>query len=256
MAQSWSVNEDIFVCRYCLGYPGAYCDMMHIKCIAAQLEEAGYEARSSRSIQHRAYTFDILLKGRQLPYITNQAVIVYEALSERSAGKLEEIRSLIRRTYNPNEAVPALEESIPSSGLGDKATATTEYLRTIDFNTTFPMVLQKFLDLKKIKVYKRMCESIGLKPDTFGAILRGKYGEVKKDNVLRICVGLELSTIQSEELLNSAGYTFSNAIMLDVVVKSFLAHRVYNPLRINNELYENGVPHLFHNYKLYSPLDD
>ena len=159
MAQSWSVNEDIIVCRYCLGYPGAYCDMMHIKCIAAQLEEAGYEARSSRSIQHRAYTFDILLKGRQLPYITNQAVIVYEALSERSAGKLEEIRSLIRRTYNPNEAVPALEESIPSSGLGDKATATTEYLRTIDFNTTFPMVLQKFLDLKKIKVYKRMCES-------------------------------------------------------------------------------------------------
>ena len=118
------------------------------------------------------------------------------------------------------------------------------------------MVLQKFLDLKKIKVYKRMCESIGLKPDTFGAILRGKYGEVKKDNVLRICVGLELSTIQSEELLNSAGYTFSNAIMLDVVVKSFLAHRVYNPLRINNELSENGVPHLFHNYKLYSPLDD
>ena len=117
------------------------------------------------------------------------------------------------------------------------------------------MVLQKFLDLKKIKKHKELCESIGMKPDTFSAILRGKYGEVKKDNVLRICVGLELSTIQAEELLNSAGYTFSNAVMTDVVVKACIGARQYNRLFINLELEENGVQDLFHNYKLYSQLE-
>jgi DNA-binding Xre family transcriptional regulator len=118
------------------------------------------------------------------------------------------------------------------------------------------MVLQKFLDLKKIKKHKKLCESIGMKPDTFSAILRGKYGEVKKDNILRICVGLELSSFQAEELLNSAGYTLSNAVMLDVVVKACLANRVYSPFRVNYELSDNGVPFLFHDYKMYNPLYD
>ena len=256
MAQRWSINEDIIICRYCLRNPGAYGDMTHIGHIATHLVEAGYEERSNRSIQHRAYTFDILIKNRQLPYITKQAVIVYETLNERSFEKHHAIQSYIREIYNPSEAVTSLEGGIPSSSLDVKSTGTTEYLRSIDYNTTFPMVLQKFLDLKKVKVYKKMCDAIGLKPDTFSAILRGKYTEVKKDNVLRICVGLELSSVQSEELLNSAGYTFSNAIMLDVVVKSCLSHRVYNPMLINAELSENRVPHLFHNYKLYSPLYD
>ncbi len=256
MAQRWSVNEDIIICRYCLRNPGAYGDMTHIGHIATHLVEAGYEERSSRSIQHRAYAFDILLKNRQLPYITKQVAIVYETLNEISIEKRQAIQSCIREIYNPNEPVADLEESLPSLGLDDKSTSATGYLRKIDYNTTFPMVLQKFLDLKKVKVYKKMCDSIGLKPDTFSAILRGKYGEVKKDNVLRICVGLELSSIQSEELLNSAGYTFSNALMLDVVVKSCISHRVYSPVLINDELRENGVPHLFHHYRLPSLLDD
>ena len=67
-----------------------------------------------------------------------------------------------------------------------------------------------------------MCDRIGMKPDTFSAILRGKYGDVKKDNVLRICVGLELSVSEAEELLNSAGFMLSNAVMTDVVIKACL----------------------------------
>lgn len=256
MAQRWSINEDIIICRYCLRNPGAYGDMTHIGHIATHLIEAGYEERSNRSIQHRAYTFDILIKNRQLPYITKQAVFVYETLNERNSGKLREVQSLIERTYNPNAETTVLEEGAPLVGLDGKATSLTGYIRTIDYNATFPMVLQKFLDLKKINVYKPVCERIGLKPDTFSSILRGRFHGVKKENVLRICVGLELGTAQAEELLNSAGYTFSNAIMLDVVVKSCLSHRVYSPLLINSELLDNKVPHLFDNYVLPSLLDD
>ena len=256
MAQRWSVNEDIIVCKYCITHPGTYNDIARIKDLAAQLEEAGYEARSSRSIQHRAYAFDILLKERQRPYATTQVTIVYEALSERNSGKLREVQSLIERTYNPNEAITGLKESVSPMGLDGKATSLTSYVRTIDYNATFPMVLQKFLALKKINVYKPMCERIGLKPDTFSSMLRGRFNGVKKENVLRICVGLELSSVQAEELLNSAGYTFSNAIMLDVVIKSCLSHRVYSPLLINSELTDNEAPRLFDNYILPSWLDD
>jgi hypothetical protein len=87
-----------------------------------------------------------------------------------------------------------------------------------------------------------------MKPDTFSAILRGKYKDVKKENVLRLCVGLELHVNEAEELLESAGFMFSNAIMTDVVVKAFLWDRIYSVVAINSELYENNEAMLFEDY--------
>ena len=87
-----------------------------------------------------------------------------------------------------------------------------------------------------------------MKPDTFSAILRGKYKEVKKDNVLKICVGLKLRVKEAEELLESAGYVFSNSVMKDVVIKAFLWDGIYSVVAINAELYENNEDMLFENY--------
>ena len=69
-----------------------------------------------------------------------------------------------------------------------------------------------------------------------------------KDNVLRLCIGLELNLEQAEELLNSAGYMLSNAVMTDVVIKAFLHDRIYSVVAINTELYENNAPMLFEDY--------
>ena len=252
MAQRWSINEDIIICQECIKYPGAYSKRGYIEHLSELLQEAGYEPRSIRSIQHRAYAFEIVRsgrhqEGRQLPYASEQVAEVYKVLSDEKANKHEEIAACIKELYNPDEETGS--EQLNSNG-------TIGYQHTIDFSATLPMVLQKFLDLKKIKKHKDLCESIGMKPDTFSAILRGKYAEVKKDNLLRICVGLELTSFQAEELLNSAGYTFSNAVMTDVVVKACLYNRVYSPMRVNWELSDNHVPHLFHDYKLYNPLYD
>jgi hypothetical protein len=93
-----------------------------------------------------------------------------------------------------------------------------------------------------------MCRGIGMKPDTFSAILRGKYKEVKKDNVLRLCVGLGLHVHEAEELLESAGYMFSKSVMKDVVIKAFLYEGIYSVVAINAELYDNDEEMLFENY--------
>ena len=95
-----------------------------------------------------------------------------------------------------------------------------------------------------------------MKPDTFSSILRGKYGEVKKDNILKICVGLELHVDEAEELMAAAGFTFSRGLMKDVVVKSFLWERIYSVVAINAELVENKEPILFVNYQLDYDLVD
>ena len=127
-------------------------------------------------------------------------------------------------------------------------------LHTINYKSTFPMVLQKYVDLKGIKKYTTMCRGIGMKPDTFSAIIRGKYKNVERDNVLKICIGLKLHLDEAEELLKSARLGFSDGDMTDIVIKSFLWNRCYNVIAINAELVENGEPILFKNFKIdYEP---
>jgi hypothetical protein len=58
-------------------------------------------------------------------------------------------------------------------------------------------------------------------------------------------VGLQLTVKEAEELLASAGYLFSNAIITDVVVKACLEHKIYSPTYIDVELYDNQAPVLF-----------
>jgi hypothetical protein len=158
------------------------------------------------------------------------------------------IKSYIREVYKPEDDSKILDDTSPLTSFTKKPSDALEMVRTIDYKSTFPMVLQKYVDLKGIKKYSTMCRGIGMKPDTFSAILRGKYKEVKKDNALRICVGLKLHVNEAEELLKSAGLAFSDGDMTDVVIKAFLWDRIYSVVAINAELYENNAPMLFENY--------
>ena len=250
MAQRWSVNEDIIVCRYCKENPWAYSSDVDVEGIATKLEAAGFSPRSISAVKQRAYAYEILLEGRRLSCVTNQVEYVYRMIGIENQQMTQGIKSYIREVYKPQGVSGILDDTSPLSGLTKTPSNTLEMVREIDYKSTFPMVLQKYVDLKGIKKHNAMCRRIGMKPDTFSAILRGKYQEVKKDNVLRLCVGLELHVYEAEELLESAGYMFSNSIMKDVVVKAFLWDRIYSVVAINNELDENHEAMLFENYEI------
>lgn len=251
MAQRWSLKEDVIIGKYCIENPWAYSSDIDIEKMMSQLEEVGGTIRSSGAIKKRAYAYEILEEGRQSPRIPRQVEIIYSELKTRnmSLGVYQGIKAYIREVYNSNEQTRTLEsENKVSSNLTGNNNGLLGYQHTIDYCATFPMVLQKYVDLKGIKKHNAMCKRIGMKPDTFSAILRGKYKDVKKENILKICVGLELRLNEAEELLNSAGYLLSNAIMTDVVVKAFLWNRIYSVVAINAELYENNAPMLFQDY--------
>lgn len=259
MAQRWSFEEDYIVGKFCIEQQ--YEDIAYglLDELANRLVEAGFERRSSSAIHKRAKDFTYLLRGWESPYAVRQVVTVYNALKdmERKRELYQIVRARIQEEYNPNLRC-TLEDGthITNPILFGEADGTLHMVHTIDFKTTFPMVLQKYLDKKGIKVYSKMCRRIGMKPDTFSSILRGKYGEVKKDNVLKICVGLELHVDEAEELMGAAGFTFSRGLMRDVVIKSFLWERIYSVVAINNELIENQESVLFVNYQIDYDLGD
>ena len=244
MAQRWSINEDIIICQYCMENQWAYSSDYDIEMMTASLVEVGYAPRSSGAMRKRAYYYQTLCIRWELSYIPNQVVMIYDTLFGENSHKRQEIKSCIDAFYNPDVPEECVDDNNPLASIGDSSDL-LGYQHTIDFASTFPMVLQKYVELKGIKKHNVMCKRIGMKPDTFSAILRGKYNDVKKDNVLRICVGLELSVMEAEELLNSAGFMLSNAVMTDVVIKASLRNRNYNAVIINAELYENHAPMLF-----------
>ncbi len=250
MAQRWSVNEDIIVCKYCIENPWAYSSDFDVEGIATTLADLGFEHRSTGAIRKRAYDYEILREKCQRSSIPKQVSMVYEMITHGKAETHKSVKAYIEEIYNPGESAEWFDEDGHISKLIEKPNDLLGYQYTIDFQQTFPMVLQKYVELKKIKKHKAMCESIGMKPDTFSAIFRGKYGDVKKDNVLRLCVGLRLTVNEAEELLNSAGFMLSNAVMTDVVIKSCLWNRQYSVVAINAELYENNAPMLFRDYKI------
>ena len=253
MAQRWSTKEDIIIGKYCIENPWAYSSDYDIENMMKLLDEAGCQTRSSGAIKKRAYAFEVLLEQRELPSIPKQVVQIYNELVNlcEDSDKYQRIKSYIRefhkRTEKQSTTDAEVESDMPSM-LFEDASTMLGYEISINERNTFPRVLQRIVDSKGIKTYAPMCRRIGMKPDTFGAILRGKYKEVKKDNVLRICVGLELSLNEAEELLLSAGFAFSNSIMMDLVIKSFLWDRCYNVVAINAELYENKERMLFEGY--------
>ena len=187
----------------------------------------------------RAYAFEIVRsgrhqEGRQLPYASEQVAEVYKVLSDERVSKHQEISACIEELYNPDEETSAgLTNLNPNN--------TIEYQCTIEYKNTFPMMLQKLLDLRGIKRHQDLCDILGMSINTFNAIIRGKYTNVKKDSVLQICIGLELCTMQAEELLDSAGFSLSYGKMKDVVIRACIYHRQYDPIAIDRELLEHGV---------------
>lgn len=245
MAKTWSFEEDYIVGKFCSKIEKWYVLEQEIDRLMDLLANAGFTSRSKQAVSMRVRQYQSLRWDNVQSYAPQQVKDVFDAFSRDSQEMRLAIKSDVEQSYNPEEiVVETIEEANSLQELSKLSNGLVQFIATIDFNQTFPMVLQKYLDLKGLKnrdVYRR----IYMKADTFSTILRGKYDTVKKENVMRLCVGLQLTVMEAEELMASAGYLFSEAIKTDVIVKACLEHRIYSPTCIDIELYENKVPVLF-----------
>ena len=84
----------------------------------------------------------------------------------------------------------------------------------------------------KVDIYKG-CQML---PGTFNNYLTGKR-KPSKDQVFKIAIGLELGYDDAELLLSKAGYEFTDAPK-DQIVKSYLEKGIWDPMKIDEALYE------------------
>ncbi len=79
----------------------------------------------------------------------------------------------------------------------------------------------------------------------FSKIRSNRDYSPSKDTVIKVIFALKADLKLSEELLRSAGYSFSSTIMRDVIIKYFVRHDVYNKRRLDEVLDHYGEKTLF-----------
>ena len=248
MAQRWSFKEDYIICKYCveqeryqwLGDKEAS-EMME------RLREAGFTERSENIVLRRARQYQELIWTGESCYATQQVREIAEVMGN---PQMKEMRLAVKRMIKENlesseSDVELIEEGSNLRSCGDlNSIGMNQYICEIDKTKSLSALLYHYLEVKELKnrdVYRK----IYMKADTFSKILSGKNDGVKKENVMKLCIGLELTLTQAEEFMASESYSFSKAKMLDAVIKSCLYHRIYNPVCVNIELAENGEPEFF-----------
>ena len=79
----------------------------------------------------------------------------------------------------------------------------------------------------------------------FSKIRSNRDYSPSKDTVIKVIFALKADLELSEELLRSAGYSFSSTIMRDVIIKYFVRHNIYNKRRLDEVLDHYGEKTLF-----------
>ena len=132
------------------------------------------------------------------------------------------------------EAAPMLEAAAPPTA--PMAARSLEHLMD-NLGESFTTRLLRLIDergLKDSTVYKQA----NISRQHFSKIQCNRDYNPKKKTVLAFAVGLHLSEDETIDLLQSAGYAFSDGSKRDWIVRYCLEHKIYNINQVNTLLFE------------------
>lgn len=186
-------------------------------------------------------------------YAMKSDMMIYLVVYERAAFNLTsklypDMKSYLKENFDPTlDFVNNVDYRIQSKNPQTKqftspsSKSIEESLRHHD--KYFTDVLFEMIDarhLKDVDVYKRA----NLSKAVFSKIRTTRHYQPSKPTALALCVALRLNMEEASKLLYHAGFSFSNAYKMDIIVRYFIENNDYDIYRINFKLYEEDLPRL------------
>lgn len=169
-----------------------------------------------------------------------------EATSTLFKKLLENVKKYLEKNYQP-EPVHAMKQAsmqevddYPVSMSMDEGSFEEMACLSPSFEPkSFSRALFDLIDargLADVAVYKKA----GIDRRLFAKIRSDNYTP-GKETVFRLVLALELSLYEAKDLLEFAGFSFSRASKLDLVVKYCVETKLYDLATVNELLFENGL---------------
>ncbi len=108
----------------------------------------------------------------------------------------------------------------------------------VDQSKPFSLLLYDWIErsgMKPVEVYKRA----NISRKTFSKIMSNIHYQPSKPTAVAFAIALRLNLKQTQELLDSAGYSLSNAFKFDLIIKYHITQKKYNVFEINEVLFEH-----------------
>jgi len=105
---------------------------------------------------------------------------------------------------------------------------------------TFTQLVFRFMREKNLtpkEVYTRACIDRKL----FSKIISNKYYQPTKNTAVKIALGLQLSSEETDRLLNAAGFALSRSKITDLIISFCISHNLKEVWQVNGYLEDYGL---------------
>lgn len=211
-------------------------DSMEIVCTGASSIEPLLSLVAVFLVDHEL-SVGILFKGmdevaKWRPLLDKYGVFVTSG--KRAAKPLQQINVRFSKVAGSFDHLSKFDGPIPSFMLSTS-------LKKIDLDESFREKLLRYMN-KSNKTNVEIYTAGGITRQVFSKIISSDAYLPKKQTIFCLIIGMELCLDDALDLLNAAGYTLSNSIMSDCILKRALRNGHLNLDEINRELDENSEP--------------
>ena len=173
--------------------------------------------------------------GLRVKDIKNPSSLDKLGIPHIADGRDQEAFDLERMMSYEEDEIPT--ESLFSNGIAKECCCA--FIPTVD--KSFKEKLINYIN-RSGKTNSEIYLCSGITKQVFSKIISNDTYQPKKSTIFCLIIGLELNLDDALDLLNAAGYTLSNSIIMDQVIKNCIERKRYDIIKVNDALISSGCP--------------
>jgi len=253
MAKRWSFREDYIVGKFIEKTLYLALTDERLDELIKLLSDDGFDSRSRVAIHKRAVCYKNLFLYNDDLCNNSQILAIYRILNNK--GYSEHLIQLHEYISKRCKDACEIEEQY---NLSENPSNLIHMVHKAK-GARFIDILEDYIQNSGINPKSKIYREVGMKQETYSAIRRGKYKNISRENIYKLCFGLRLNYDDAIRLMEAGGCKLRGDSVLDAVVEYFLRQgpTVDSVNRVKQEKgnkYEEKVCYIYDTYQIDADL--